>query len=659
MRSNPPHPKYRPDIDGLRAVAVLSVIGFHLFPSVLRGGFIGVDIFFVISGFLISSIIFEGLERGSFSFIDFYTRRIKRIFPALLLVLIASFAIGWFMLLADEYKQLGKHIAAGAGFVSNFALWGESDYFDTAAETKPLLHLWSLGIEEQFYFLWPLLLWAAWIRKFNLLKIVIAIAVISFVLNVRMTHKDAASAFYLPHARFWELLAGAVLAYVTLYKNKALEILPHHTRSLLGGVFIVVSLFIIYKGRSFPGYWALLPVAGAVLLISAGTSAWFNKTILSNRLLVWFGLISYPLYLWHWPLWSFLRIAQGETPTYEMRLAIFVASVGLAWLTYRFVETPIRTGDNATRKRNILIVLMIMAGGIGYGCYTQSGFPQRSLPKLLDPYTQTLTLSEKKDACFEIPFAYETSGTWFCTLGAKDTKPTMFAYGDSHALGLIPALDKFGVEQHRSIPFIGNSGCPPLLGIQSVRGEELTKKYNCQKINERIFEYVKNNDIKSVLLIARWSYYTGGTTTPNELNPVFAEGKKYSSQEAFAYGIKQTIDRYKAIGVKVYIMGDNPQQIHNPMDALRKYRRQASDSLINQLSVPKTEHLNNQRLALKIIKNNTQGKATYINFDNLLCPNDTCPLVVNSKFLYKDSDHLSIDGSLYIYPTLRNALLRK
>jgi peptidoglycan/LPS O-acetylase OafA/YrhL len=182
------HPKYRPDIDGLRALAVLSVVLFHAFPEVLKGGFIGVDVFFVISGFLISTIIFTSLERGSFSFREFYARRIRRIFPALVLVLASSYVFGWFTLLADEYRQLGKHIAGGAGFISNLMLWTEAGYFDTSAETKPLLHLWSLGIEEQFYFVWPLLLCFAWKRKFNLFTIAIGVAVLSFALNLERGH---------------------------------------------------------------------------------------------------------------------------------------------------------------------------------------------------------------------------------------------------------------------------------------------------------------------------------------------------------------------------------------------------------------------------------------------------------------------------------------
>jgi peptidoglycan/LPS O-acetylase OafA/YrhL len=179
------HPKYRPDIDGLRAIAVLSVIAFHAFPNWAVGGFTGVDIFFVISGYLISTIIFDNLDKGTFSFGDFYGRRIKRIFPALLTVLITCYLFGWLTLLADEFKQLGKHLVAGAGFVSNLVLWSEAGYFDNSAETKPLLHLWSLGIEEQFYLIWPILLWLGYKRKFNLLTLTLILAAASLYFNMK------------------------------------------------------------------------------------------------------------------------------------------------------------------------------------------------------------------------------------------------------------------------------------------------------------------------------------------------------------------------------------------------------------------------------------------------------------------------------------------
>lgn len=218
-----PENKYRPDIDGLRAIAVLAVVAFHGLPDLITGGFIGVDIFFVISGYLISTIIFEGLYKNDFYFLDFYARRIRRIFPALLLVLVMVFVFGWFELSPDEYKQLGKHIAAGAGFVSNLAYWSEAGYFDNLSETKPLLHLWSLGIEEQFYIFWPLLLWVFWKRNFNFLTTALILTIASFALNAKGVRQDSVAAFYSPHSRFWELSCGSLLAWFALYKKQKSE----------------------------------------------------------------------------------------------------------------------------------------------------------------------------------------------------------------------------------------------------------------------------------------------------------------------------------------------------------------------------------------------------------------------------------------------------
>jgi len=390
------HLKYRADIDGLRAIAVLSVVGFHTFPTVVKGGFIGVDIFFVISGFLISTIIFDSLKRDAFSFIAFYSRRIKRIFPALLLVLVSSFVLGWFVLLTNEYKQLGKHIAGGAGFVSNFVLWGESGYFDNTADTKPLLHLWSLGIEEQYYILWPLLLWAAWKRRFNLLIIATTVAIISAALNTKGINSDIVSTFYSPQTRFWELLAGSILAYLSLHKHdvstrlkslldgfaiktvrvRGLKENDNTSRNILsfsGAALIAIGFLLITKESAFPGWWAALPVLGSALIIAAGTQAWLNRTVLSNSVLVWFGLISFPLYLWHWPVLSFAGIMESEPLSREFRLAAVLVSTVLAWLTFRLVERPIRFGRFGNAKAATLVCLMVIVGCAGYYCFAHDG----------------------------------------------------------------------------------------------------------------------------------------------------------------------------------------------------------------------------------------------------------------------------------------------
>ena len=267
-----PHPKYRPDIDGLRAVAILSVVGFHAFPANLVGGFIGVDIFFVISGFLISTIIFSNVEGRSFSLIEFYGRRIRRICPTLVLVMLTCLLAGWFALLAEEYMQLGKHVAGASLFVSNFILWGESGYFDVAAETKPMLHLWSLAIEEQFYIVWPLLTLIAWrmTRRFLLIALVIAVA--SFAAGINLIATDRTAAFYSPASRFWELMACSVLAYLSLHRPRLTAQSPN-AQSLVGFAAIAAGLVLVSKSEAFPGWWALLPTLGAFLIIAAGPRA--------------------------------------------------------------------------------------------------------------------------------------------------------------------------------------------------------------------------------------------------------------------------------------------------------------------------------------------------------------------------------------------------
>src|SRR3569623_482997 len=273
---------YRRDIDGLRAVAVLFVIGFHYFPTVIRGGFVGVDVFFVISGFLINSLIHQDVAAGRFSISEIYGRRIRRIFPALILILLAALVVGFLFMLPDAFRTLGLNTAASAGFVANIALFLQQDYFAPSAELNPLLHIWSLGVEEQFYLVWPLILMVL-ARRRAAIAIAVGLAVLSFFVNIMQSASDPVSAFFLPFSRFWELGAGAVLALLDL------------------------AMVVINRDSAFPGWWARVPVAGTVLLIAAGESTRANR-ILSHRALVHIGLISYPLYLWHCPLLVFARI---------------------------------------------------------------------------------------------------------------------------------------------------------------------------------------------------------------------------------------------------------------------------------------------------------------------------------------------------------------
>lgn len=382
--------KYKAEIDGLRALAVLSVVWFHAFPESLTGGFTGVDVFFVISGYLITSHIFVSLEAREFSFLDFFSRRIRRLFPALLFVMASSLVFGWFALAWYELNLLGKHIASGGAFIVNFVLVNESGYFDTAADAKPMLHLWSLAVEEQFYLLWPLVLWLTWRLNFSLLAITLFVAVISFAFNVRNSATLPTEVFFWPFGRFWELLAGSVLGWLMIYRWETIEnfklkfdtkvqsiwplvelrrrvFFADNALSLAGLGLLVFGFFTINSDLKFPFYWALIPVAGALLIIAGGQNGWTNKVLIMNRPAVWFGLISYPLYLWHWPILSFLFITNGGVvPHRDQRIIAVVLSVILAWLTMKFVERPLRFGrQNVTEKVIGLVAAMACVSLLG------------------------------------------------------------------------------------------------------------------------------------------------------------------------------------------------------------------------------------------------------------------------------------------------------
>lgn len=459
--------KYRADIDGLRALAVLPVILFHAFPGRMPGGFIGVDIFFVISGFLISTIIFESLDKGKFSFSDFYKRRVKRIFPALLLVLISSLTFGWFALLTDEYRQLAKHAMTGIGFISNFILWNESGYFDNAAETKVLLHLWSLSVEEQFYVVWPLLCWIIWRKKIHIRTVMIFLIFGSFLLNISTLTSDSIEAFYSPITRFWELLVGAMLAHISIYNKALVAFIQQKTRtssgiSFIGLLFLGCGFILIDRDTSFPGYWALVPVIGAALIILAGPNSFINRHLLANKTAVFLGVISYPLYLWHWPILTFLRIVERDTPDKYLRLTALVISVILAWLTYYFIERRIRATEGF-KSVIVLITLSAVITGSALGIYLKNGVPERKAVSTSEfsenvryQFMGPLWAYTKNELCLsEYPYKHQDSlAWWFCMKSSKNS-PSILLLGNSFANQLYPGFAHNPRFNHHSVLSIG------------------------------------------------------------------------------------------------------------------------------------------------------------------------------------------------------------
>jgi len=681
------HPKWRPDIDGLRAVAILAVVVYHGFPSKLQGGFIGVDVFFVISGFLISSIIFRNLDQGTFSFAEFYSRRVRRIFPALVVVLAASFVLGWFVLLPDEYAQLGKHIAGGAGFIANFVLWHEAGYFDNAAETKPLLHLWSLGVEEQFYIVWPLLVWFAWKRRFNLFAITLAVAIISFALSLMGVKTDPVAAFYSPQTRFWELMAGSLLAWTTLYGQPAMAGVKTrlgawmgrdiwrddgqtlaNVVSVLGLLLIVVGCMRIHSGLAFPGAWAMVPVAGAVLLIAAGPRAWLNRTLLSHKLALWVGWISYPLYLWHWPLLSLAYIVEGGMPDRGIRIAAVVLAFLLAWLTYRFVELPVRMRGGGRCKVAILVVLMATAGYAGYWAYGQKGVPSRPFvtdyQHRLDEINKYIDNIEEvnhgedfwgtHDSCKDI-LHFDTQ-TNHVTCFTTSPQPKILLVGDSHAWALTRALIAKRVALDAMA--LGHGLCPALEGYTVV--DPGAKDDGCFHLTGKIIDALDRfPSIRTVVIASRGPLYFSGKGFGIEeireykgvvhLRIVDANGKKANPEYAFYKGYSRLVEKILGLGKKVVFVIDNPELGEDPRYCFRLHPFSLTRKPVSSctLSLPLGQVMERQKTYRELVAKIKADNLGLTIYDTLpaFCDAHICYGIRDRKLLYWDDDHISVTAA--------------
>jgi len=487
--SSLPSDRYRSDVDGLRAVAVMLVINYHGFPDVIPGGFIGVDVFFVISGFLITGIIVRELAASRFSLIGFYNRRVRRIFPALILVLATVLVLGWLWMLPGPYAALSSDVAASAAFAANIALMLQSGYFDIAAAKKPLLHLWSLGIEEQFYLAWPLLLMFFARLRWNLLIVAIVIGLASFALNVAMIGTDTVATFYLPFTRAWELLAGAVLAFAwdRFDQSEAAS----NRRAWLGAALIAASAALLNAHRAFPGWWALLPVAGSTLLLSAPAS-WLNRTALSWRPVVGVGLISYPLYLWHWPLLVMFTVIRFEHMTSIQTELTLLLSAVLAWGTYQFIEKPFRFGRPIPFKAASLAGAMAVVAVAGVIVLRNGGFDFRVPPEIRALASVTTQAGQWRVHRCMLDLSRETTFGDECV--ERGRRPLVFLWGDSTAGSLMPGLRKAQESHDFAIAQFTSSSCAPALNA------EIAITPGCRAINDKVMGLARELQPDVVLL---------------------------------------------------------------------------------------------------------------------------------------------------------------
>jgi peptidoglycan/LPS O-acetylase OafA/YrhL len=665
------HPEYRPDIDGLRAVAVSAVVLYHAFPDDVGGGFVGVDVFFIISGFLISTILLKSLQNGSFSFREFYRRRILRIFPALIAVLMVCYGIGWLVLLPAEFRQLGKHIAGGALFVANLLFWNEAGYFDNVSETKPLLHLWSLGVEEQYYLVWPCLLFLARKRQWHIPGLIGLVMLVSFAVNVHTVYQHPVQSFYSPIARFWELLLGSLLACFQLpgigngsstrQKSSGLKNpvdkhgLPkvdaaarNNCLSLLGALVVVSSIRLIDEQADFPGWWALLPTTGACLIISAGSKAIVNRTILSSRPMVWLGLISYPLYLWHWPLLSFARIIEGKTPAVDIRTGAIALAFLLAWLTYLLIERPIRFGKRINNKVTALALAMSLSVSIGLWAYLEGNVRRATLTDEMLEQIAKLDFGLHFKKWSRCP---GEADTWSCRILNPDKPAEIELIGDSHSVHLAAGLAEADtVIAHNIISRSGN-GCIPVMEV-NVNGKN---HYACDGIIDKaIEEAIHSKTVKMIML----SGYAVEKLRPSKRNRQFKEidGDK---AEILEQALTMTLSRLAASGKKVVFFVDTPELDFEPGECVLirpfyfRWHRKKDPCAVNRQSF----ELRNAEYH-RIVQNAERKfpSVKFIKLHDYLCDRTLCYALKEDVLIYRDRHHLSADGSRYLIERLADQI---
>jgi len=671
---------YRPDIDGVRALAVLLVMAFHAFPVWVPGGFVGVDIFFIISGYLITGTILRDVGGGSFTFLQFYARRFRRIVPALAIVLAGTLIVGVYVLLPAELEALGRHVWAGAAFVNNLVLWRESGYFDGAAATKPLLHLWSLGIEEQFYLLWPPLLLIAVRRRLNLVRLMSLLAAASFALNVGLIGQYEPTTFYLLPTRFWELLVGAILvqlefdfaaakssAFRPMLGTDATSVLQN-AKAWTGLGVALIAAAALSDGSAFPGWRAAMPVAAASLLISAGPNAWLNRVVFSSRPAVALGLMSYPLYLWHWPMLSFARIVEGDVPSRTIRVASLLMASLFAWLTWRLVEQPARrlfpTGGSRRTMRACVAASVTALGclaAVGATLQARHGFPDWFAKRFPEHSAELSDLTAVPSPQNAFPrcsgtFSARAELGWCNTARGGDAQIGLL--GDSHALYLFPGFaDVFAARGVNSL-VTGHSACAPLLDVRSFLKGTVEA---CSAANRLAIDLLANDpEIHTVVLSSLGPYYFSGTSfaadhgldeAPNwVLAPL--DGSPVSSKEAiFERGYSATIGRLALAGKRVVFFIDVPELDFHPASCLdvrpisitRRPRR-------NPCGVPTSVVTARQARYRAVIARLAVAHPEMRAFDPLpfLCGEALCSAVRAGRLVYRDSNHLSAFGSAYL-----------
>jgi len=662
---------YRKEIDGLRALAVVPVIFFHAGFQSFGGGYVGVDVFFVISGFLITSIILSEKQQGLFTLTNFYERRIRRILPALFFVMFVSLIFAWLWLIPRDLENYSQSLIAVSTFSSNILFWRTSGYWGPENELIPLLHTWSLAVEEQFYILFPLLLMLVW--RFGvrwILASFLLISVSSLLAAQWGAYDYPKAAFFMLPTRAWELGIGAMIALPFHYHMQAIH--KVRANSLLSDLFSLSALLMIgYAVFSFdhttpfPGLYALVPtVATGVLIVFASTETIVGR-FLGIRPLVGIGLISYSAYLWHQPLFAFARHRTIPEPSSALLLTLAALSLVLAYFTWRYIESPFRARGLISRRRVFSFAFLGSAMFFTLGLVGHLSEGQKAWLTQPDELNASFKRSDRAMDCFDFPNIHK-SDNWKCEIGRSTAALRYFVVGDSHALSVFEAFDNAGQQHEVRGYFTGARGCLPFLEIFALRHDQ--KLRDCNSLNKRIYDLVASQGIDHLILVARWTYYTDGGYDGRDFSFVGlapdAERSIIVSREAFKKGLKTTVDRYNAIGVSVSIIRQLPQQLFDPRRIYHKaYSENDPENVLSQLSVSKAEHDSLQVYVDSQFQNLLSDKITgpgtasvsYHDLTSDMC-GEKCPVGTLTTSYYADDDHLSVEGTKQIEANVSDLL---
>lgn len=632
-------PNYRPDIDGLRGISILLVLIFHYFPQWVPGGFVGVDVFFVISGFLITSIILKELEAGTFSIKKFYYRRIRRILPGVIVTGAFILLYGYWVLFPHEFASAGGGVSSGALSFANLFLHKQVNYFDPAGELKPFLHFWSLSVEEQFYFIFPAIMCVAFKYKLNrswMLRMLLGVAMLSFVYAILLTIRNPTKAFYFPTARAWELLIGSLLAFVPL-KAMGRSNIKGEFISLCGLILILIAAFAFTEKDPYPGWRALFPTVGSAMIIHMGQKSWLNSKIISFKVLVFVGLISYPLYLFHWPLISMVRIVSPELGGHLwFKFGLIIVSFVISFLFFYCVEKRVRPlGDRAAQT---LLAMTLVIGGGGFAIYKE-----KISPRIVSIVPEVVRIEEAYNDYVRPYDFFEHMKEEVMAFRSREGEDTVLFLGDSNMEQYCSRIAKLVEDNEESaLPVIFSyyGGQVPIPGAEYYDDyvNEVHKKFMASSLR-----IAHNKKVDTVVIAAQWVGYLGGSSK----GYLFYEegGKKYDiatklGLEKILESLRDMIRGFVQKGKKVYLVLTIPTGVElGPQHFVKRSLWGGGRLEIPKLSADQwREKSMKVHRALRQVAHDTG--AIIIDPAETLCQGGLCLNIFEQGPVYKDGCHL-------------------